>query len=54
VEVGVWLEGGGLEPAAALGDDGLEVGEGCEVPVDDGLVDQRPETFGRAGCSSGP
>jgi hypothetical protein len=43
----VWLEGGGLEPAAAPGDDGLEVGEGCEVPVDDGLVDQGPETFGR-------
>jgi hypothetical protein len=39
----VRLDGGGLEPAAALGDDGLEVGERGEVPVDDGLVDQGPE-----------
>ena len=47
MEIGVWLEDGGLEPAAALGDDGLEVGEGGEVPVDNGFVHQRPEVLGR-------
>jgi hypothetical protein len=46
VEVGVWPDGCGLEPPAALGDGGLEVGERGEVPIDDGLVDQRPEMLG--------
>ena len=39
------------EGDAAFGDDGIEVGKGVEVAVDDGLVevDQRVS----AGCSSG-
>ncbi len=47
MEVGVWLEDGGLEPAAALCDGGFELGEGGEVAVGDGLVDQRSEMLGR-------
>ena len=47
MEVGVRLEDGGLEPSAAFGDDGLELGERGEVPVDDRLVDQGPEMLGR-------
>ena len=35
------------EGDAALGDDGIEVGEGVEVLVDDGFVDVGPEGFGR-------
>src|SRR3712207_6769585 len=50
VEIGVRLDGLRIEPSAALGDDGLEVGEAGEVPVDDGLddglVDQGPEVLG--------
>ena len=34
------------EGDAALGDDGIEVGEGVEVLVDDGFVDVGPEGFG--------
>src|SRR5215207_8272680 len=47
VEVGVRLDGLRMEAAAALGDDGLEVGKGGEVPVGDRLVDQGPEMLGR-------
>jgi hypothetical protein len=47
MEVGVRLDGLRIEAAAALGDDGLEVGEGSEVPIGDGLVDQGPEMLGR-------
>src|SRR5215208_449950 len=46
MEVGVWLNGSGLEPPAALGDRGLEVSERGEVLIDDGLVDQGPEMLG--------
>ena len=35
-----------METTAALGDDGVELGERGEVPIDDGLVDQRPEALG--------
>ena len=41
------LDGLRIEAAAALGDDGLEVGKGGEVPVGDRLVDQGPEMLGR-------
>ncbi len=41
------LDGLRIEPSAALGDDGLEVGEGGEVPIDDGFVDQGPEMLSR-------
>ena len=41
------LDGLRSEAAAALGDDGLEVGKGGEVPVGDRLVDQGPEMLGR-------
>ncbi len=47
MEVGVRPNSGRVEPSAALGDDGLEVGEGGEVPIDDRLVDQGPEMLGR-------
>src|SRR3712207_5955917 len=47
MEIRVWPDGAGVEPSAALGDDGLEIGEGGEVPIDDGLVDLRPEMLGR-------
>ena len=40
-EVAVVVEGD-----ASLGDDGVEVGEGVEVPVDDGFVDVDPEGLG--------
>ena len=43
----MWLDGRGLEPSAALGDDSLEVGERGEVPIDHRLVDQGPEMLGR-------
>src|SRR5215212_10622583 len=46
VEVGVRLEGGGVEPAAAFGDDGAEFVQRSEVPVDDRLVHRRPEVLG--------
>src|ERR687894_3007451 len=49
----MWFAGGGLEPSAASGDGGLEVGERGEVPVDDGLVDQRPEVLGRLQLRTG-
>ena len=34
VEIGVRLDGLRIEPSAALGDDGLELGERDEVPID--------------------
>ena len=39
------------EGDAALGDDGIEVGEGVEVLVDDGFVEWVQRVS--AGCSSG-
>ena len=47
------FEGGGVEAVAALGDDSFEVGEGGEVPVGDGLVDQGPQTLGRLQLRAG-
>ncbi len=46
MEVGVRLESGGIEPAATLGDDGAELVERGDMPIDDRLVHQRPETLG--------
>ena len=50
VEVGASFEevGRGFEGAAAFGDDGVELLDGFEVFVGDGLVEHRPEAFGRA------
>ena len=42
MEVGVRLDGGGVEATAALGNDGIEIIQSGEVPIDDWLVDQRP------------
>ncbi len=49
VEVGAPFEeiGRGFEDAAAFGDDGVEPLDGFEVFVGDGLVEHRPEAFGR-------
>ena len=47
MEVGVRLEGGGVELATALGDDGGEFVERGDVPIDDGLIHQGPEMLGR-------
>ena len=46
MEVGVRLEGGGIELATALGDGGAEFVERGEVPIDDRLVHQGPEVLG--------
>ena len=46
MEVGVRLESGGVEPTASLGDEGAEFVEGCDMPVDDRLIDERPEPLG--------
>ena len=46
MEVGVRLDHGGVEPTAALGDHGVEVIEGGEVPVGDRFVHQGPEALG--------
>jgi len=43
----VRLNGLCIGAAAALGDDGLKVGKGGEVPVGDRLVDQGSEMLGR-------
>src|SRR3712207_7925433 len=48
VEVGVRLDGLRIEPSAALGDDGLEVGEGGEVAAYDGSLAQRAAILCRA------
>jgi len=47
MEVGVRLESGGIELTAAFGDEGAEFVEGCDMPVDDRLIDERPEPLGR-------
>ena len=47
MEVGVRLEGSGIELATALGDDGAEFVERGEVPIDDWLIHQGPEVLGR-------
>jgi hypothetical protein len=47
MKVGVRLEGGGIELAAARGDDGAEFVERGDMPVDDWLIDQRPEMLAR-------
>ncbi len=46
MEGGVRPDAGGVEALAALGDDGIEVGERGEMPVGDRLVHQRPEALG--------
>ena len=46
MEVGVRLEGGGIELATAFGDDDAEFVERGEVPIDDRLIHQRPEMLG--------
>ena len=46
MEVGVRLEGGGIELATALGDDGAEVVERGDMPIGDRLIHQRPEMLG--------
>ena len=46
MEVGVWPDGGGVEPSAAFGDGGMERVQRGEMRVGDRLVDQRPETLG--------
>lgn len=47
MEVGVWLEGCGIELLTARGDDGAEFVERGNMPIDDGLVDQGPEMLSR-------
>src|SRR3954467_7238737 len=46
MEVGVRLEGRGIELATARGDDGVEFVERGDMPVDDRLVHQGPEMLG--------
>jgi hypothetical protein len=38
MEIGVWLDGGGVEIAAAFGDRGIEYVQCGEVLVDDRLI----------------
>ena len=45
MEVGVWLEGVGIELLTARGDDGAEFVELGDMPIDDRLVHQGPEMF---------
>src|SRR5215218_11366645 len=47
MEVGVWLEGGGIELATARGDGGAEFVERGDMPIDDRLIHQGPEMLGR-------
>ena len=56
MEVGAPFEevGRGFEGAAAFGDDGVELLDGFEVFVGDGLVEHRPEAFGRTLRSERP
>ena len=54
MEVGVRLEGSGLELAAALGDGGAEFVQRGDMPINDWLIHQGPEMlrgleFGRVG-----
>src|ERR687886_1852132 len=46
METGVWLDYGGIAPTAALGDHGVEVAQGGEVPVGNWFIDQRPAPLG--------
>src|SRR4051812_26709737 len=46
MEVGVRLEGGGIELTTARGDGGAELVERGDVPIDDRLIHQRPEMLG--------
>jgi hypothetical protein len=45
MEVGMGLEGVGIELLTARGDDGAEVVERGDMPIDNGLVQQWPEMF---------
>ncbi len=47
MEVGVWLEGVGIELLTARGDDGAEFVERGDMPIDDRLIHQRPEMLDR-------
>ena len=49
MEVGAPFEevGGGIEGATAFGNDGVELFDGLEILVGDGLVEHLPEAFGR-------
>ena len=47
MEIGVRLDGAGVETAAAFGDGGIERIQRGEVRVDHRLVDQRPKMLGR-------
>ena len=47
MEAGVRLDGGSVEATAALGNDGIKVVQSGEVPVDDWLVHERPQSLGR-------
>jgi hypothetical protein len=46
MEVGVRLEGSGIELTTARGDGGAEFVERGDVPIDDRLIHQRPEMLG--------
>jgi len=46
VEAGVRAYSGSVELAAALGDNGIEIIESCEVLIDDRLVHKWPEPLG--------
>ena len=46
MEVGVRLEGGGIELATAFGEDGAEVVQQGDMPIGDRLIHQRPEMLG--------
>src|SRR3712207_6417997 len=47
MEIGVWPDGGRVEPSAAFGDTGMERVQRGEMRVGDRLVDQGPEMLGR-------
>ena len=47
MEVGMRLEGSGIELATAFGEDGAEVVQRGEVPIGNWLIHQRPEMLGR-------
>jgi hypothetical protein len=54
MEVGVWLEGSRIELTTARGDGGGEFVQRGDMPIDDGLIHQRPKMlcgleFGRVG-----
>ena len=47
MEVCAWFELIAVENATARGDDVLEIGQGLEVLVGEGLVEDGPEVFSR-------